>query len=201
MNKYRVNEVFFSIQGEGIRAGTAAVFVRFAGCNLKCTKESAGFDCDTDYVCKVILPTESLWNRIREAWGDRPGQKWVIFTGGEPAIQLDNELLDAGRDHWKYAIETNGTIHLACFSMLDWVTVSPKSNAVLDVSQCDEYKVVLEADGVIPIVPIPAQHCLLSPAFNGQEPDPAAIARCVELVKQDPRWRLSLQIHKLIGVR
>ncbi len=202
MKQYKLTEIFYSLQGEGVRAGTAAVFVRFAGCNLHCSVEEAGYDCDTDHSCKMELDADEIWETCDRAWGGREGQRWVIFTGGEPALQLDLRLLGAFRHcrlPWHYAIETNGTIPLP--RGLDWVTVSPKPQAVTVLSHCDEVKCVVKAGGPLPIPLIRAKHYLLSPAFKGLEPDPAAIARCVELVKENPRWRLSIQLHKMIGVR
>jgi len=202
MKKYRLNEVFFSLQGEGIRAGTAAVFVRFAGCNLKCTKETAGFDCDTDHSCKMELTAGEFWDLIKGEWSDRPGERWVIFTGGEPALQLDAELLPNESLNWKIAVETNGTINNSVLRWLNWVTISPKPGHPVKLPYCDEYKIVVGPVGEVPDVEgVETDHLLLSPAFNGLKSNPRAIMRCVELVKADPRWRLSLQIHKLLGIR
>ena len=202
MKKYCLNEVFFSLQGEGIRVGTAAVFVRFAGCNLKCTKETVGFDCDTDYSCKMELTATELWNLIGEEWGDRLGVQWVVFTGGEPALQLDEDLLPPESFNWKLAVETNGTINNPVLRWMNWVTISPKPGFPVKLPYCNEYKIVVGPDGdVSDVEGVETDYLLLSPAFNGLEPDPRAIARCVELVQANPRWRLSLQIHKLIGVR
>ena len=115
-------------------------------------------------------------------------------------MQLDEELVIKFRGNgWKQAVETNGTLPLP-FG-LDWVTVSPKLQAVTNLKKCDEVKYVVGAGGGLPVPLFHADHLFLSPAFRGLEPDLGAITRCVELVKENPRWRLSVQLHKLIGIR
>ena len=127
----KVNEIFYSLQGEGVRAGTANVFVRFARCNLRCRvgDEHSGFDCDTEFESfREFTPEEILAEARRlagETWS--PGDVGVIFTGGEPALQLTAELVALFRNAGFFtAIETNGTVNVAALG-LDWITVSPKS--------------------------------------------------------------------------
>lgn len=194
MKKYQIKEIFHSIQGEGVRAGTPAVFVRFAGCNLDCTPDTMGWKCDTDFVGGDAHTIGALIDAVRTlACGG-----WIILTGGEPALQIDQTLVDSFHAlGYQLAIETNGTKVLP--KGLDWVCVSPKYAPVNALMRADEVKYVL-ATGQEP-GDVRAAHRLVSPAFKGDEPDPDAIAWCVQWVLDNPEWRLSLQTHKWIGVR
>lgn len=198
MKRYQVKELFYSVQGEGARAGTANVFVRFAGCNMRCTREHQGFDCDTDFRGGRSMTAEEI---VHEACCLTDDCGWVILTGGEPALQLDAELLErfqmAG---WSVAIETNGTLELP--PGIDWVTVSPKTPDA-DVKQrtANEVKCVVVAGQPLPDTKVQASIRLLSPAFAGDVIDQNALAWCVELVKENPEWRLSVQQHKAWGVK
>jgi len=164
--RYVVKEVFYSLQGEGVRAGTPNVFVRFAGCNLNCRIETRGFDCDTDFVGGEQLSAQELHDLMASLWPrDHASERWVVMTGGEPCLQLDQPLVDflhvAG---WKIAIETNGTICPPC--RLDWITVSPKGDGKPALMDCDEVKYVLCKGKEPPAVPaLNAKHWLVSPAF------------------------------------
>lgn len=197
MKRFMVKEIFHSIQGEGVRAGTAAVFVRFAGCNLACNVAEHGFDCDTDFVGGTSYTIGELLDEVRHL----AAGGWIILTGGEPALQLDQSLVDvlhaAG---YRLAIETNGTRTLP--RGLDWVCVSPKPGAsVSPYIEADEVKYVLGA-GQEPGPQVSRiEHRLVSPAFKGDEADPDAVAWCVEWVLAHPEWRLSYQLHKALGVR
>lgn len=122
MKSYLVNEIFYSLQGEGVRAGTPNLFLRFSKCNLACAKETHGFDCDTEFVSGRSLTQEKIVGELRRL---STTCEWVVLTGGEPALQLDRELIDTLHDAgYKLAIETNGSFELP--SGLDWITVSPK---------------------------------------------------------------------------
>lgn len=231
---YQVNEVFYSIQGEGMRAGTANVFVRFTGCNMQCDlepgpKSPGGFACDTEFASGVKMTAEEIEAAAYEHWPIAPivakERRWIVFTGGEPALQVDAELCEFLRGRgWSLAIETNGSIELprsqkhappwsgpdgfdrmvredpaaalACY-LVDWITVSPKvaEHAVRQVV-AHEVKYVRGAGQGIPRPSCWALHKLLSPAFNGLAPDRLAIATCVELVKAHPEWRMCVQHHK-----
>ena len=197
-SSYKINEMFYSIQGEGIRAGTPAVFVRFAGCNLRCNIKEMGFDCDTDFEKYTEYTTLEIIRKVTVLGRDC---EWVILTGGEPGMQVDEELIETFHTHkYRVAIETNGMYLLP--AEIDWVTLSPKvETSKIKVSHVDEVKYVMAADAELPMDDYHAQHKLLSPAFKGDDPDPEAIAHCVELVKQNPSFRLSLQSHKFIGIR
>ena len=122
MRGYVVNEIFYSLQGEGVRAGTPNLFLRLSRCNLECRVETHGFDCDTEFESGRSLPLEEIVAEMRQLSADCD---WVILTGGEPALQVDAEMIDglhaAG---FKLAVETNGSIELP--PGIDWITVSPK---------------------------------------------------------------------------
>lgn len=202
MSMYTVKEIFYSLQGEGVRAGTPNVFVRFAGCNLHCSVDKEGFDCDTDFSKGEKMSALQI-RALVEHLGK--GCKSVIFTGGEPALQLDQELVDRfpRGDGWYLAIETNGTKVLGV--NLDWITVSPK-NTDLHLYWANELKYVV-AEGMLPPrmedPPIVAEHYLLSPAFHpGKgEVNRANLDWCIKLCLANPRWRLSVQQHKAWGIR
>jgi organic radical activating enzyme len=204
-SKYKVNEIFYSLQGEGARAGTPNVFIRFSACNLECKLATHGFDCDTDFVSGDFYTGEELVMeamRLAEPCGAGCCGN-VIFTGGEPALQLDQGLVDLFVENgWYTCIETNGTKELP--EGIDWVVCSPKPpDDNLAVDTCDELKFVL-ADGA----PIPtrnlidADHYVVSPAHQAD----GTLRRedldwCIQLVKDNPRWRLSVQQHKPWNVR
>lgn len=154
---YVVHDLFLTLQGEGGRAGARSVFVRFAGCNLWSGRpEDRGRGagacarwCDTSFVGGDRLSARVLVERMRALWGDAP-EPWCVLTGGEPLLQLDDELLEAlVGDGWYIAIETNGTIASPLLWRLDWVTVSPKKRTKLEVVHGHEVKVVLPGDDVV----------------------------------------------------
>lgn len=205
MPKYRVNEIFYSLQGEGARAGTANVFVRFSGCNLQCAmepgpKSPGGFDCDTEFSSGKDFSLEELVSAIRACGG--PKAKSVILTGGEPSLQVDQELVEALRaDRWYIAMETNGTKDVAALE-LDWVTVSPKTaEHTLKVEEANEVKYVRAVGQGLPKPKIKATHYFLSPAFSPDGTSQETLANCIEMVKNNPKWRLSVQQHKMWRVR
>jgi 7-carboxy-7-deazaguanine synthase len=198
VRRYLVNEIFYSLQGEGMRAGAPSLFLRFAKCNLTCTVESHGFDCDTEFVSGRPLTVEEIVAELRELSKDC---EWIVLTGGEPALQVDAELIDQlHREGFKLAIETNGNIALP--PGLDWITVSPKvAEHALRQLTADEVKYVRGYGQAIPQTAIQATHHLISPAFDGDEVAPRTLAWCIRLVKENPTWRLSVQQHKLWNVR
>jgi 7-carboxy-7-deazaguanine synthase len=210
--KYAVNEIFLSLQGEGVRAGTPNVFVRFSGCNLSCSKEPGprspgGFDCDTEFVSGVEMTADEILAEASRLWADRAGslrEAAVIFTGGEPLLQLDGELLAAFKvGSWHTAVETNGSIPLVDRSpLLDWVTVSPKvaEHAVRQL-YASEVKYVRGRGQGIPHTRVQAAHRLISPAFDGGVIRQETLSWCIDLVTRNPEWRLSVQQHKTWGVR
>ncbi len=198
MKAYQVNEIFHSLQGEGVRVGTSNLFLRFSGCNETCSVETHGFDCDTEFVSGRKMCLAEILVELREIGGVCD---WVILTGGEPGLQVDRELIDglhgAG---YRLAIETNGSIALP--DGIDWITVSPKvAEHAIRQRTAHEVKYVRGAGQAIPRTVVQAEHYLISPAFNGLEVDARTLNWCIRLVRENPPWRLSVQQHKLWRVR
>jgi len=202
MKKYLVNEIFYSLQGEGMRAGTANVFVRFAGCNLQCQMapgplSPGGWDCDTQFSGGLQYTAEELELEMKRVGGLC---RCVILTGGEPLLQVDEELLSCLRKDWYIAVETNGTQPIP--SGIDWVTCSPKvAEHAVQVVQADELKYVLHAGQALPHPQCKATHLLVSPPFTPDGVDYASLQWCMRIVESHPQWRLSMQLHKLWGAR
>ncbi len=195
---YRINEIFLSLQGEGVRAGTANLFLRFSKCNLACRVETHGFDCDTEFESGRDLTIEEILAEFRAL---STVCRWVILTGGEPALQVDEELIEALHTAgYSLAIETNGAFELP--PGIDWITVSPKvAEHAIRQRTAHEVKYVRGHGQGIPKTVVEAEHYLLSPAFAGDRLDPRALAWCIQLIGENPIWRLSIQQHKLWGVR
>ena len=198
MEHYVVNEIFFSLQGEGVRAGTANLFLRFSRCNLACAVDTHGFDCDTEFESGRRMTYGEIRDELRTLSADC---RWVVLTGGEPALQADRALIDALHDDgYRLAIETNGSVELP--PGIDWITVSPKvAEHAIRQRQAHEVKYVRGHGQGIPRTVVAAEHYLISPAFDGPDVDPRALAWCIRLVRENPAWRLSLQQHKLWQVR
>jgi 7-carboxy-7-deazaguanine synthase len=198
VERYLVNEIFYSLQGEGVRAGTPNLFLRLAKCNLACKVETHGFDCDTEFESGRRMSLEEIVAEFRQL---STICDWVILTGGEPALQADRELIDglhaAG---YKLAIETNGSFELP--AGIDWITVSPKvAEHAIRQTRADEVKYVRGYGQGIPKTAVEAAHYLISPAFDGAEVDPRTLDWCIRLCRENPPWRLSVQQHKLWKVR
>ena len=192
MKAFRVNDIFYSLQGEGRNTGRAAVFIRFAGCNMKCSF------CDTEFNSF----TEMTADEIVKAIADCPA-RFVVLTGGEPSLQTDDALVEALHHEGFYiAMETNGTHSVP--EGIDWVTVSPKAGGEVVIDRADELKVVF--DGVhLPLKtqnsPLTTQKYLQPCDTGNEERNREIIQQCVEYIKEHPEWRLSLQTHKLIDIR
>lgn len=208
MTTYQVNEIFYSIQGEGMRTGIPHAFVRFAGCNLTCSAddEEVGFDCDTEFASGRPLEADQIIEEIRGAVEAEHCEN-VLLTGGEPLLQVDSELLFALSKALKpqfIAIETNGTRELPRFPRSSlWVTCSPKTaEHTLRIGGVNEIKYVRRHGQAIPKPARECQYKLISPAV---QPDGMTLAKdmrwCVDLVKLNPGWRLTTQLHKSWGVR
>ncbi len=198
---YQVNEIFFSLQGEGIRTGTANVFVRFSGCNVRCSAETHGFECDTEFVSGKRLCATEIVQCAREI---APECRWVILTGGEPLIQVDFELCRALKNAgYSIAVETNGTINPPeeVLELLDWIVCSPKvPEEALQLRRADELKYVRAFGQELP-QPTKLRVCpnkLISPAFDGDRLNPQVLEWCIRLVMNNPDWRLTFQAHKLL---
>lgn len=188
---YRVNEIFYSLQGEGGNTGTPAVFVRFSGCNLSC------FFCDTDFSSYTQMSVEDIVSAV-SAYPAR----LVVLTGGEPALQVDKQLVDALHVVNKYlAIETNGTRTLP--EGIDFVTISPKETGKTVLSKADEVKVVFVGQDVESYRDrIAAANYFLQPC--SQEKNGVVTDNREEVIKyilEHPHWRLSLQTHKILNIR
>lgn len=207
---YAVKEIFYSLQGEGHHAGRPAVFCRFAGCNLWSGREqdrptAACNFCDTDFVGVDgdgggrFTEAQSLAKAIERIWGRSREQRFVILTGGEPLLQVDEQLLSAIHElGFEIALETNGSLRAP--HEIDWLTVSPKGSTPLLQITGNELKLVFPQNGVNPaeFEGLAFDHFLLQP-LDGPDHESntaAAIAYCL----QHPRWRLSLQTHKLVGI-
>lgn len=198
MNHYFVNEIFYSIQGEGVRGGTPNLFVRFSGCNQKCRKETHGFDCDTEFVSGREMSMKEIMERLKQL---SQRAEWVILTGGEPALQITSDLIQKlHKNGFKIAIETNGSVKLP--TGIDWITVSPKvaEHAIRQLT-AHEVKYVRHYGQGIPKTRIKADYYLISPAFSGDNLNDEDLGWCIRLVQENPKWRLSVQQHKFWGVR
>lgn len=208
---YTVKEIFYTLQGEGANAGQPAVFCRFAGCNLWTGREQDRADavcrfCDTDFVGtdgenggKYATP-EALAERIASLWpaGDSE-HRFVVCTGGEPLLQLDEPLIDAlHRSRFRIAIETNGTQPVP--PGIDWVCVSPKADAPLVVTRGHELKVVVPQarQSLAGYEALDFEHFYLQP-MDGPLRE-ANTRWAIDYCKQHPRWRLSMQTHKYLNI-
>lgn len=206
---YHINEIFYSLQGEGFHTGRPAVFVRFAGCNLRCPF------CDTDFSHSEPMTAEQIARRVFD-YSTHP-HTLIVLTGGEPSLQVDKELVDALHAHRQtVTIETNGTHPVP--DNIDWVTVSPKAvsadeskvvlthDAKVVLTQADEVKVVFteSTEKLLPLwrTTIRASHYYLQPcAQPGTEPIQANTEAVVAYILSHPDWHLSLQTHKYLHIR
>lgn len=211
--RYAVNEIYYTLHGEGVRYGIPHVFVRFTGCDLAC-----GF-CDTEFESGVAMTAEEMIAACEDAaklppvepLPDVPGRRQrtedkgparaacgnVLFCGGEPLLQLDAELVEAfKRAGWYISVETNGA-H-PCPDGVDWITCSPKvAEHAIKLERASELKYVRGHRQGIPRPAIEADHYLLSPVFSGDTPDQRALETCIQLVSDNPGWRLTVQHHKV----
>ncbi len=208
---YAVKEMFLTLQGEGVHAGRRAVFVRFAGCNLWSGREQDRARavcrfCDTDFVGTDgegggrFAYADMLADAVVEHWGTGDADRFVVLTGGEPMLQVDDALIDALHARgFRIAMESNGT--LLAHPKLDWLCVSPKAGSTVVQRRGDELKLVWPQPGtdLDQLEGWAFTHRLLQP-LDDPHAD-ANRAACVELVMARPHWRLSLQTHKLLGLR
>ena len=207
---YAVKECFLTLQGEGVQAGSRAVFLRFAGCNLWSGREEDRASaqcrfCDTDFVGTdgegggKFDSADALAAHVEALWGGGEDRRLVVITGGEPMLQLDDALLGAlHRRGFRVAMETNGT--LPALGGLDWICVSPKAGTEVVQRDGDELKLVWPQAGIDPaeLEDWRFDHFLVQPMDCAQRQQ--AVDAAIKLAMERPKWRLSLQAHKVIGL-
>ena len=191
--KLIVNEIFYSLQGEGARAGRPSIFIRLSKCNLLCSF------CDTEFELGKEMSLEDIQNEI-----EKFGCKWIVWTGGEPTLQLTDEMVAFFNNKgYLQAIETNGTRKVP--QGIDYITCSPKQHferikALIPHAHELRFPVV-KGDPLPDISILPdADNYFLSPIFDGPKMNKDNIDYCVQLIKENPQWSLSVQLHKLINI-
>ena len=208
---YAIKEIFKTLQGEGAQAGRAAVFCRFTGCNLWSGREADRAEaicrfCDTDFVGMDgtgggrFADADRLADAIAAEWGESPSWRYVVLTGGEPLIQVDDALIAALHNRgFEVGVETNGT--KAAPAGIDWICVSPKADTEIVLTAGHELKLVYPQAEAAPsrFEHFDFRHFFLQP-MDSAEAD-ANLAAAISYCTDNPRWRLSLQSHKMIGIR
>ena len=208
---YAVKEAFLTLQGEGVQAGSRAVFLRFAGCNLWSGREEDRRKalcqfCDTDFVGTdgvgggKFADAADLAAHVAGLWGEGKERRLVVITGGEPMLQLDSALIDALHAHgFRIAVESNGT--LPATAGVDWLCISPKAGSDVVQRSGDELKLVWPQAGIDPaeLENWDFAHFLVQP-MDCEDRD-AALDAAIALAMARPRWRLTLQDHKIVGLR
>ncbi|HZC38438.1 MAG TPA: 7-carboxy-7-deazaguanine synthase [Sphingomicrobium sp.] len=207
---YAVKECFLTLQGEGVQSGSRAVFLRFAGCNLWSGREEdrataqCSF-CDTDFVGTdgegggKFASAQELAGHVESLWGETAERRLVVITGGEPMLQLDRDLIDAlHARHFRIAAESNGT--LAATPGINWLCVSPKTGTEIVQRRGDELKLVWPQEGIDPaeLESWQFDHFLVQPMDCAASEE--AIEAAIKLAMDRPKWRLSLQAHKVVGL-
>src|SRR3954452_4796579 len=207
---YAVKECFLTLQGEGVQSGSRAVFLRFAGCNLWSGREQdrataqCNF-CDTDFVGTdgegggKFSDARDLAAHVAALWGPSEDRRLVVITGGEPMLQLDRALVDAlHAEGFRIAVETNGTLVAA--DGVDWLTVSPKAGTEVVQRSGDELKLVWPQTGIDPaeLEDWAFDHFLVQPMDCDEAEE--AVGAAIRLAMDRPKWRLSLQAHKMVGL-
>ena len=194
---YPVNEIFYSLQGEGFNTGTPSVFIRLSGCNLSCAF------CDTDHHRHTMMSAPQIVDEVMHY----PSAPLIVITGGEPLLHVDEALIKALKMTGKtIAIETNGTLPLP--PGIDWVTLSPKEaftggdSLPCVLTSCDELKVVYLGQDLSQYDHIDAKHRFLQPCYvDDYEQRQSNMKACVKAVLSNPTWRLSLQAHRILKIR
>jgi 7-carboxy-7-deazaguanine synthase (Cx14CxxC type) len=207
---YAVKEIFYTLQGEGANAGRPAVFCRFAGCNLWSGREEDRASavcrfCDTDFVGTdgenggKYRDAAALVDRITSLWPEGEAHRFVVCTGGEPMLQMDEPLVSAlHRAGFQVAIETNGS--LPVLESIDWICVSPKADAPLVVTRGNELKVVVPQDNqrLADYAQLDFEYFLVQPMDGPSRELNTRLA--IDWCKRHPRWRLSMQTHKYLNI-
>ena len=206
---YAVKEIFLTLQGEGMQQGARAVFLRFAGCNLWTGREEDRHKaicqfCDTEFVGTdgvnggKFAVAENLAGKVAEIWGEGRADRLVVITGGEPLLQLDAALIDAlHAEGFRIAVESNGTIEAP--AGIDWLCISPKHGSELVQTKGDELKLVWpQPFDLDALEALDFDHFLLQP-MDGDDVE-ANTDAAIALVMDRPKWRLTLQAHKLLGL-
>ena len=187
-----VNEIFYSLQGEGKRTGEPSIFIRLAGCNKDC------FFCDTDHTDFK----EMGLGELREAIQSYSPCKYIVWTGGEPALQLNDTIIDYFKQYgYKQAIESNGSLPLP--KGLDYITISPKGYIHASIKKVNEIRVLYPYDfdkQSLLDVKVEWDNIYISPAFNSLKPNYTHINEAVKLCKENPQWALSIQMHKILNI-
>jgi 7-carboxy-7-deazaguanine synthase len=216
---YKIKEIFYTLQGEGIHSGRPAVFCRFSKCNLWSGKEENRAEsvcnfCDTDFIGTdgenggSYETADAVAQKVYQLWPKKNGgHPFVVCTGGEPLLQLDDSLVEAlHKQGFEVAIETNGTLPLP--PGIDWVCVSPKGRSTIVVTKCDELKLVFPQHDAMPeqFEDIQAKYYYLTPMADSRvkntgclEHDPVT-QQTIQYCLDHPKWRLNLQTHKLIDI-
>ncbi len=209
---YAVKEIFLTLQGEGVHAGRRAVFLRFSGCNLWTGREEDRATavcqfCDTDFVGMDgengrRYEADALAAKVAELWGESADNRYVVMTGGEPMLQVDDAIIDAlHAEGFTIAIESNGT--LPAHPRIDWVCISPKAGSETVQRSGDELKLVWPQPGsdTGAMERWDFANFLIQPMDSGRlESNAANVEAATRLVMENPKWRLSLQNHKILGL-
>lgn len=207
---YKIKEIYYTLQGEGHHTGRPAIFCRFTGCNLwsgleKDRDTAICQFCDTDFfgmdgTYGGKYSAIELVQKCLELWPDNSNQPFIVFTGGEPMLQIDLDLINIFHDYdFTIAVETNGT--LPCPQEIDWICLSPKANTKIVLKKVDELKLVYPQTDIDPILfsDFDASHFYLQPMDNIDQKN--NIELCINYCLLHPQWKLSLQTHKTIGLR
>ena len=206
---YKVKEIYRSLQGEGFHTGRPAIFLRFTGCNLWTGREQDRLNaicqfCDTDFVGMDDpnggkYDAEALALIVAKLWNGNSGEPFVVCTGGEPLLQLDEMLISSlHKKGFAVAVETNGTIEAP--ENIDWICMSPKANTDIVQRNGNEIKIVFPQEGIDPkaFEGLVFQHYYLQPMDSEMQEENTRA--CVDYCLSNPKWKLSLQTHKLIGL-
>lgn len=208
---YSVKEIFYTLQGEGLRAGRPAVFCRFAGCNLWTGREEDRENaickfCDTDFVGTdgtlggKFTGATALAELINQQWPKGKGQKYVVLTGGEPLLQVNDQLVDAlHAQGFEIAVETNGSV--AAPKGIDWICVSPKAGAEWLQKTGHELKLIYPQSGLLPQdIPLNGFENYLLQPMDGLLQKQNTL-KAIDYCQSNPEWRLSVQTHKILDIR